>query len=600
MSTSKREGNESTPLRVGRRTVLAGLGALTLLGGVVGAKPGKSNGKKDQSAVGAGGGPGVATAIEQNTLKQRLTSVYQFRQQTAHDDVMPPQPPAQLNNGDRELGSWAVYGKCLKHDVVEENGEPVFGYPNPDAVERMIGEIKGTDTLHPDDIAGDRGLVNPRSAKTYGLVGRDWYDVTIPPAPSVTSDETGAELVELYWQSLLRDTAFLDFRDDETAKHAAMELAMLDVFTGPTPVVSDDGTVPVDAPPDLHLFRGTLPGSTIGPHVSQFLLHSIPRTEGLIQDQKYFLAPEADYMTDVADWLSVQQGVTPQAFTLNEDDRRFIHDGRGLTTAVHFDAIFELPMNAALILFGDGYVDQDFALSFDLLGKTEIEEGFVDFGIGDVLTAVADVSRPALHAAWVQKWDVHLRPRPEALGGAVNATMQGYVDYSDHLSSTILDSYALEAAEAANGSYLLSQAFPEGSPCHPSYPAGHSSFSGACVTVLKAYFDEDAEILNPVFTDPTGSDLLYYTDDLPWYDGPLTVGHELNKLADNIAIGRNWAGIHYRTDATAGYRLGEAIALAYLVDRARTYADSYGFDGFSLTTFDGETVHITADGVEYL
>jgi hypothetical protein len=80
-------------------------------------------------------------------------------------------------------------------------------------------------------------------------------------------------------------------------------------------------------------------------------------------------------------------------------------------------------------------------------------------------------------------------------------------------------------------------------------------------------------------------------------DATLTVGGELNKLASNVSIGRNWAGIHYRSDAADGLRLGEAVALGYLMDRARSYADTYDFTGFRLTTFDGEPVRVTPDGV---
>ena len=42
---------------------------------------------------------------------------------------------------------------------------------------------------------------------------------------------------------------------------------------------------------------------------------------------------------------------------------------------------------------------------------------------------------------------------------------------------------------AANNSYFLSQAFPEGSPTHPAYPTGHGAVAGACITVLKFFFD---------------------------------------------------------------------------------------------------------------
>ena len=39
------------------------------------------------------------------------------------------------------------------------------------------------------------------------------------------------------------------------------------------------------------------------------------------------------------------------------------------------------------------------------------------------------------------------------------------------------------------GNWLLPMAFPEGSPMHPSYGAGHATVAGACTTILKAWFD---------------------------------------------------------------------------------------------------------------
>ncbi len=575
--------------------MLAGLGALTLLGGVVGAKPGKSNGSKNAGAVGGGGGTTTTTAIAQNTLKQRLTKVYQFRQQTAHDDIMPPQPPAQVNNGDHELGSWAVYGKGLLHDTPSGSGSGIMWFPDRDAQTTMIEQTTGGEE-YAFSLGGVRGQVNPASATSYGLEGADWFDVTIPPAPSMTGDETAAELVELYWQSLLRDVPFAVYDDESLAdgdvkdllETAAAELDSLSGYRGPTGLVGDRS----------RLFRGTLPGSTVGPHVSQFLLQPVPRTRGLLQDQKYRLAPEIDYMQSVSDWLAVQQGDLPTIPSLQGRPRGYIHDGRGLSTAVHFDAIYELPHAAALVLLGEnlsGPLHENLRAALN-----PGEEGFVDFGVGDVLEMVASVSRPALHAAWVQKWHVHRRPRPEYVGGVVNALKQGVVSTADYpLHEDVLNSVALLVArnESPHDTYLLSQAFPEGSPTHPAYPAGHSTFAAACVTVLKAYFDEDAtfgsgHLPAPVYS-PDGSTLEPYTAE------PLTVGGELNKLTDNIAIGRNWAGIHYRTDATGGYELGENIAIASLLDRARSYSDDYpDFPGFTFTKFDGETVvTITADGV---
>lgn len=68
---------------------------------------------------------------------------------------------------------------------------------------------------------------------------------------------------------------------------------------------------------------------------------------------------------------------------------------------------------------------------------------------------------------------------------------------------------------------------------------------------------------------------------------PLTVGGELNKLANNIGIGRNIASVHYRSDATESFKLGEQVAIQILKDLKTTYAESFG--GFTFTDFEGVT-----------
>lgn len=81
-------------------------------------------------------------------------------------------------------------------------------------------------------------------------------------------------------------------------------------------------------------------------------------------------------------------------------------------------------------------------------------------------------------------------------------------------------------------------AYPEGCPLHPAYPTGHAAIAGACVTVLKAFFQAAFVIPNPVEESLDGLLLLPYR-------GPdLAVGGELNKLASNIAVGRDTAGVH--------------------------------------------------------
>ncbi len=128
-------------------------------------------------------------------------------------------------------------------------------------------------------------------------------------------------------------------------------------------------------------------------------------------------------------------------------------------------------------------------------------------------------------------------------------------------------------------------AYPEGSPTHPAYPAGHSTVAGACVTVLKAFFDNDLEVPEPVVASNNGRRLLPYA-------GPdtLTIGGELNKLAANISLGRDIAGVHWRTDGIEGLFLGEQVAIRILQDIKRIYNED--FAGFEFRGFDDTLVTV--------
>jgi hypothetical protein len=67
----------------------------------------------------------------------------------------------------------------------------------------------------------------------------------------------------------------------------------------------------------------------------------------------------------------------------------------------------------------------------------------------------------------------------------------------------------------------------------------------------------------------------------------MTLGSEADKLASNIGIGRDFAGVHYRSDYQQGLLLGEALAISVLRDQAATYSENY--QGFPFTKFDGTT-----------
>jgi hypothetical protein len=141
------------------------------------------------------------------------------------------------------------------------------------------------------------------------------------------------------------------------------------------------------------------------------------------------------------------------------------------------------------------------------------------------------------------------------------------------------------------GSYLLPQSYPEGSPTHPSYPTGHGSVAGACVTILKFFFDGSFVIPNPAVSSDDGLSLVPYTGADA---GQITVNGELNKLAHNVSFGHGiHAGIHYRSDTDASLLLGEAVAISLLRDKSKTYNEPFAV---SFTKFDGTTETISNAG----
>ena len=134
-------------------------------------------------------------------------------------------------------------------------------------------------------------------------------------------------------------------------------------------------------------------------------------------------------------------------------------------------------------------------------------------------------------------------------------------------------------------------AFSEGCPTHPAYGAGHATVAGACVTILKAWFDESTRLVDLGVTpmQPAADGLSLELYDEP-DAGDLTVGGELNKLASNVALGRNIAGVHWRSDGTESIKLGEQVAIGLLRDQKACYNEDFG--GFDLTTFNGTHIPV--------
>lgn len=461
-----------------------------------------------------------------------------------------------------------VFGKTLPHNEL--------GLPDPVSYRALVRALAGRDpagfaAIPLDETVRTRGLANPQAAFVLPSVGPDGPASRMAPAPTFAGQTTAAEMLEVYWKALLRDVPFRRF-----ATSPAVGAALDDLNAFPETVGAPaSGRHTIDT-----VFRGETPGDRTGPYISQFLYRDIPYGASVHAQVYRSLPPGNDFGTTFEEWLTIQRGGVPR--TGAGVPPRYIHDGRSLSEYVHADFPAQPYLNAALILLGLGPA---FLAPEVRATQSATEEAFVTFGIVDVLDTVTKVTQCALAAAWFQKWSVHRRLRPEAYAG--RAEVQAHRGYDMGLPSNVFESEAARRLLAAHGNLLLPLAYPEGSPTHPAYPAGHACIAGASATILKAYFDEDAILPDAVEANDTGSALLPVA-------ATLTVGGEIDKLANNISLGRDWAGVHYRSDGTDGLAVGEEVALALLKDQSSLYNE--GFAGFTLTRFNGQRVRI-ANGV---
>ncbi|WP_431067627.1 vanadium-dependent haloperoxidase [Methylotuvimicrobium sp.] len=494
----------------------------------------------------------VAGELDPLSAAERHQKAYEYREQQANNNYLNP-PALHPNNGDEtNVPDYAgQFHKTLPHDA--------NGIVDSAAYEQLLEAIQTGSFAAFEQVpaGGPAKLANPMAAQVYDLEGRDSHDYGMKPAPALGSAEAAAEMVEVYAQALLRDVPFSEYTSNKNIMKAANELANLIDFTGPTSAEM--------------LFRGIFEGDQTGPYISQFLYQDIPTGPKLV-DQRYTRYKAGDnFMTTPSEWLAIQNGEMPsESVTIMPD--RYMRTGRDLSRYVHQDFTYQAYHNAALILLSWGPSVWDDGNPY----KTATRQGgFIDLGAGEILDMVARAGNAALRAAWFQKWNVHRRIRPEAYGGLAQ-------NNPGLLHTQFNSSIVLNYVQEKYGNKLLPMGYPEGGPTHPAYPAGHASISGACVTVLKAFFKENAIIPSPVQPTSNGNDLESIAD-------VLTIGGELNKLASNISLGRDWAGVHYRSDGTEGMLLGEEVGIAILKDWRDAHPEA---PALTLKKFDGQEIQI--------
>lgn len=521
--------------------------------------------------------PDLVTAKETNgrpAWARRQFEALRIRLEDAARNLKKPFPPHPTNGDEarypNRIGS---FSKSLPHNAIGEVDPAAYL-----ALLRALatGEAEDFDAV-PQGAAARLG--NAQAAYAFSLEGLDSHQTVLPVPPAFASAWEASEMAEVYWQALTRDVPFSEYGSDPTVAAAAAELSGYSDFRGP----KSGGAVTPGT-----LFRGPTPGDLVGPTISQFLWKPVPFGPDVLDQRIPVPVAGSDFLVSEEAWLANQNGASAAPVPPGGPDR-YILTNRDLAEWVHRDFTYQSALYAAQILLSLGPA----ALSDSNPYKTSLNQsGFVSFGAAYVVSLVGRVANEALKATWFQKWLVHRRLRPEEFAGRVHYHLLGAASYpinpellSKAAAGGVLDRiYTYNASRNGGvGTYLLPQSYPEGSPIFSAYPSGHAAILGACATVLKALFLEGFVLPNPVVPDATGQTLV------PYVGAPLTIGGELNKLAFNIGMGRDAAGIHWRSDIDQGNILGETVALAILRGEKELYNEPVSF---TVTKFDGTTVTI--------
>jgi len=512
--------------------------------------------------------PHIADQGDEEGDSSRRERSFQIRLKAAIAERKVPVSP-QINNGDEALYPNFIgnYSQGLPHSSI--------GEVEPAAYRALLTAVKSGE---PEDFAniplgGNTKLSGPQGGLAFDLEGTDSGQLTIPPSPALASAERAGEMVEDYWMALARDIPFSQYGSEPVTAAALTDLNKLSDFRGP----KANGQVTAAT-----LFRGPTTGDLTGPYLSQFFL--LPVSLGTLSvAQKYhtYLAG-TDYLTDFAAWLLVQNGQGPFPVNDTSPPITYLKNGRDLGAWVHVDFAYQAYLFAAQWLIGNKAPLNPGNPYLTIANQAGVQT----FGPQYILDLLGEVTNRALKAMWYQKWFVHRTLRPLEYGGLVQNTITGVAKYPVHRD--VLNSSAVaQTSQKHGGSYLLPAAYPEGNPQHPSYGEGHGVIAGACVTALKAFFGENFVIPNPVMAADDGQSLLAYNGPDA---GQIKVGGELNKLANNVGLGRDMAGVHWRSDAQQALLLGEAVTISVLRDQRATYNEPFG--GFTFTKFDGTTVTV--------
>lgn len=504
------------------------------------------------------------------------------------------------------------FHKCLIHNV--NNGL----LENNQDYEKMRDSILSNNQtmlnlvpLYPNTHAK---LANPLASLSTVLIGAPQCAIPLQEPPKMSSKSAAAEMVENYSMAIARDVSFVNYSTDLiiskllNSKYMNNKCIIKNMLYKPLMLNNKFNECyhkMTNFYGSKNLFRGHTAGEEFGPLISQLLLLNVP-IGSVIMQQKYMslitkniasiMNPPGriEWGINKMEMINIQNCIPVQSrASQSVQQNTYIYNGRSLAEAVHNDVAYQYYYQAALILNKLGVsVNPTFPVYKN-------QSSFITGpALPNVLCSLGTITDIAIKHAWYWKWKIYRKLRPEVFSLWVSNIKDGSVSNDNYnISDVLLLNEILNDIYKSYGSYTLPLCFPEGSPVHPSYPAGHAVCAGANCTLLKIFYDGDqkwtkipgiisGELVTPslpgiIQADENGSSLISYNESDV---NDITVNSEINKLASNISLGRDWAGVHYRSDSCAGMNLGEEIAIKYMEDYLSTYVEN---------NLDGSVISIT-------
>src|ERR1035438_4319648 len=159
--------------------------------------------------------PGSAE-VTAGPTNQRVMQAFNLRVAMANQDAGVP-AATNVNNGDDALypDKGGTFTKGLPHDSFGRVDLTAYGTLKTALASAQISDFEKV------VMGGTKKLNGPQGGMAFDLEGLDsaqFGQPQVPPAPPIGGDQTGTELLEHYWASLLRDVAFTDYRRSRRAQ----------------------------------------------------------------------------------------------------------------------------------------------------------------------------------------------------------------------------------------------------------------------------------------------------------------------------------------------------------------------------------------------